>query len=99
MCTPPNLRLFFMALTLVKFFQILFLFIFGCIVADDLRYHQGYGAWVKGVGVGLALCAVIGSVNVAVGLKGSLDHNKFLLFVKNLLSFLETVTKIVICDI
>jgi hypothetical protein len=81
MCTPTNLRLIFMALTLLKGCQMIFMFSFGLIVALDIKLHQAFGTHIEATGIGVALMGVYGSINMSIGLKGSFLHNKFLLLV------------------
>ncbi|GMH55050.1 hypothetical protein TrLO_g10029 [Triparma laevis f. longispina] len=80
MCTPANLRLIFMALCLTKSIQMTFMFAFGIMTALDIKFHQAYGQHIKAIGVMLSCMSVFGSFNMWLGLKGSMMHNKFLLF-------------------
>jgi len=80
-CQPANLRLIFMALTLLKGLQMVFFFVFGILVSLDVHLHQAYGNHLSVVGSGLSFMAFLGSINMVVGMKGSNQHNKFLLFV------------------
>jgi len=70
-----------MALTLLKGLQMAFMFIFGILVAGDFHLHQAFGNHLASVGVGLSFLAFFGSINMAIGMRGSGQHNKFLLFV------------------
>ena len=45
----------------------------------DVKFHQAYGTRIKTVGVGLSIISVFGAFNMWLGLKGSLQHNKFIL--------------------
>ena len=80
-CQPANLRLIFMALTLLKGLQMSFMFIFGILVTLDFHLHQAYGTHIGSVGTGLIFMAVFGTMNMVIGMRGSGQHNKFLLFV------------------
>ena len=77
-----------MALALVKTIQMSFMFAFGIMTALDLKLHQAYGRSIKTIGIFLVLTAVYGSFNMYVGLKGSMNHNKFLLLLHAILDFI-----------
>ena len=94
MCTPANLRLIFMALTLLKGIQMVFMFSFGIIVAMDIKLHQAYGVHIKAIGIGVALMAVYGSGNMSIGLKGSFLHNKFLLLLHLILDSIALLIQV-----
>jgi len=66
-------------LCLLKSIQMAFMFGFGISTALEIKFHQAYGNHIKTVGIGLSLASVFGAFNMWLGLKGSLQHNKFIL--------------------
>jgi hypothetical protein len=96
MCTPSNLRLIFMCLTLLKGAQMTYFIGFGIITAVDLTLHQAYGRAVKGVGIMITLVGIFGGLNMVIGLKGSLDHNKFLLLLHAILDIFLLSSQVIL---
>mmetsp|Transcript_26582 Transcript_26582/g.39156 ORF Transcript_26582/g.39156 Transcript_26582/m.39156 type:complete len:330 (+) Transcript_26582:273-1262(+) len=88
MCTRRNLQNYMIALVLIKVVQMIYIFSFGVIITIDVHLHQAYGNYIKQIGIGLIITAIIGSMNMFTGVHGSRCHNKFLLLVYSIVDLI-----------
>jgi len=95
MCTSKNIQIAIGLLSIVKVFQIIFLFAFGIILEMDQQLQRAFHLdnisnedSIKGIGTVLLLASIFGFLNLLIGLKGTELHNKFLLMIYFTIEFI-----------
>mmetsp|Transcript_1101 Transcript_1101/g.1444 ORF Transcript_1101/g.1444 Transcript_1101/m.1444 type:complete len:361 (+) Transcript_1101:318-1400(+) len=76
-----DIQLNFVALTVLRIFVYFYLFILGCVIADNDHLPQAFGGDIIGLGAGLIILSLCSCVNTPIGFFGSKYHNKFVLSV------------------
>lgn len=83
-CTKQNLELFSKALHPVRCMLSVYLFIAGCIVADNVHLAQGFGRGMTAIGAFMIICSFwnfAGALAIQAGVK---RHNKCIILVVGL---------------
>lgn len=94
MCTPNQIRLYFVAVNALKFIFALYLLGLSITVLSTKQFRMAYGTYFEGTGVGIFMLALLGPMNAAIGHSGAQRHNKFLLLTNAVFDLILMLTQL-----